>query len=172
MWINIILFFQFVPTTRSMHPGLNLSMQHIPNTEHHSEVPFQPTDNQGDPYHPSTAVGMQPPSLGSGVDVVKRPVQEVFVVDLTKINGSFGISLTVWYFLFFFFIIQQNIFYSSFNIFNSIYKFKFYFSFTFTIKLSCLMNLGLKLFYRKQHFVSQQSTLLRGPSFLKKLDFC
>lgn len=102
MRISIILFFQFVPTTRSMHPGLNLSMQHIPNTEHHSEVPFQPTDNQGDPYHPSTAVGMQPPSLGSGVDVVKRPVQEVFVVDLTKINGSFGISLTV--FLFFLFL--------------------------------------------------------------------
>ena len=76
---------------RTMHPGLNLSMQHIPNTEHHSDAPFHPTD-QGDPYHPPG--GMQPPTGGVG-DAVKRPVQEVFVVDLTKINGSFGISLTV-----------------------------------------------------------------------------
>ena len=75
-----------------MHPGLNLSMQHIPNTEHHSDAPFHPSD-QGDPYHPSG--GMQPAQPPSGGDGSKRPVQEIFVVDLTKINGSFGISLTV-----------------------------------------------------------------------------
>lgn len=88
-----------------MHPGLNLSMQHIPNTEHYSEA----TD-QGDPNH--TSFGMQLPSV-SGVDVVKRPVQEVFVVDLTKINGSFGISLTVFikYFLFLCFSIKRESFY-------------------------------------------------------------
>ena len=87
--INNVYYLQF--HHRTMHPGLNLSMQHIPNTEHQSDAPFHPTD-QGDLYHPSG--GMQLPTGGVG-DVVKRPVQEVFVVDLTKINGSFGISLTV-----------------------------------------------------------------------------
>ena len=65
-------------------------MQHIPNTKQHTSdfVSFNPQD-QGNPY-----LQQGGPILAQG-DGSRRSVQEIFVVDLTKINGSFGISLTV-----------------------------------------------------------------------------
>ncbi|XP_066921139.1 tyrosine-protein phosphatase non-receptor type 13-like [Clytia hemisphaerica] len=88
-----------LPTSRqksAMH-GINLSMQHIPNTEHHGII--EGTNNPhggsllppgGDPYQPQLPGGAPPPPDGGN----RRSIQDVFVVDLTKINGSFGISLT------------------------------------------------------------------------------
>ena len=72
-------------------------MQHIPNTEHHRIMEGAGNPQGGsllppgsDPYQQQGAGGAPPPDGGN-----RRSIQDVFVVDLTKINGSFGISLTV-----------------------------------------------------------------------------
>jgi len=74
-----------------MHPGINLSMQHIPSVDYQMvDIPqnFPEANNR---VHEQQQ--QQPPH---GLpESNRKSVQEVFVVDLRKINGSFGIRLTV-----------------------------------------------------------------------------
>ena len=72
-----------------MYPGINLSMQHIPNVDH------QMVDVSQTIHEPSIHVNDQQPPPHGLPESNRKSVQEVFVVDLRKINGSFGIRLTV-----------------------------------------------------------------------------
>ena len=83
-----------------MFPGMNLSMQHLPNVDHVDAMPnFNEPNRAIDPQQQQSQQQTPQPVTGGGPmglhESARKSVQDVFVVDLRKINGTFGISLTV-----------------------------------------------------------------------------